>query len=61
VTGNELKKRREAIGINQEGMARELGVALSTYARWEQLKDNEVPNSKMLDLALKTLESTKDK
>ena len=55
MTGHELKARREALGLSQESLARELNVALSTIARWEQLKDEIVPNAGMLRLALEAL------
>lgn len=52
MTGNELKTQREKIGISQEKLAQSLNVSVSTVARWEQLKENEIPNSRMLELAL---------
>lgn len=55
MTGHELKTRRDALGMSQEMLARELNVALSTVARWEQLKDETIPNSGMLRLALEAL------
>ncbi len=55
MTGDELKKHRQKLGYSQEDIARELEVAVSTAARWEQLKDKEIPNSKMLELALSTV------
>lgn len=57
MTGNDLKQRRGGLGLSQEGLARALEVALSTVARWEQLKDELIPNSAMLDLALEALEA----
>ncbi len=56
MSGHELKKRRTKLGLSQEEMARALAVALSTVARWEQLKDEDIPNAGMLQLALETLE-----
>lgn len=55
MTGSELKKRREGLSLSQEKLAQKLDVASSTVARWEQLKDEEIPNSRMLELALKSL------
>lgn len=43
--------------ITQEALARKLEVSLSTIARWEQLRHDEIPNSKLLDLALVALET----
>ncbi len=60
MTGEELKKHRLKLGYSQEELARQLEVAVSTAARWEQLKEKEIPNSKMLELALKTIKQ-KDK
>ena len=57
MTGNDLKGEREGLGLSQERLARELGVALSTVARWEQLKDAEIPNAGMLELALEALKA----
>ena len=60
MTGNELKKRRQNIGLSQEKLGYALGVTGGTVARWEQLKDEEIP-SPLLDLAMKTVESEKEK
>ena len=55
MTGNELKTKREDMKLSQEKLAQKLDVAVSTVARWEQLKGEEIPNSTMLELALKGL------
>jgi len=55
MTGHELKEHRTKLGLSQEELARSLDVALSTVARWEQLKDEEIPNAGMLQLALQSL------
>lgn len=55
MTGNQLKAIRVALNLRQEDLARELKVVVSSVARWEQLKDEEIPNSKMLELALRTV------
>jgi transcriptional regulator with XRE-family HTH domain len=55
MTGHELKERRTKLGLSQEKLARSLDVALSTLARWEQLRDEEIPNAGMLQLALQSL------
>ncbi len=55
MTGNELKKRREKLGLSQEKLGRELNVTGGSVARWEQLKEQEIP-SPMLNLALEALE-----
>lgn len=56
MTGNDLKKRREALGLSQQELALKLNnLAVSTVARWEQLKDKEIEN-KLLEIALKAVE-----
>ena len=57
MTGHGLKERRTKLGLSQEYLARSLDVALSTVARWEQLKDEEIPQSGLLELALNALEA----
>lgn len=57
MTGNDLRVRREKLEVTQEALARSLEVSLSTLSRWEQLRANEIPNSKVLDLALLALET----
>jgi len=59
MTGDDLKRRRIAAGMSQEQLARELEVALSTVARWEQLQGNLIPSSRMIELALESLERKK--
>lgn len=63
MTGNELKARREKLKrrdsnsqMRQEDLARELDVTVATVARWEQLRDETIPNSKILEFALDSLE-----
>jgi len=56
LTGS-VKEKRKALGLRQEDLARELEVVVSSVARWEQLKDGEVPNSKFLELALEALKN----
>jgi transcriptional regulator with XRE-family HTH domain len=55
MTGNELKQERKRLKISQQTLAVTLDLALSTIARWEQLKDENIPNSTILELALKGL------
>ena len=55
MTGNELKQERKRLKISQQTLAVTLDLALSTVARWEQLKDENIPNSTILELALKGL------
>ena len=61
MTGTRLKERREKMGYSQQELARLLDVALSTVARWEQLKDEKIPNSKILELALNQLRQSERK
>jgi transcriptional regulator with XRE-family HTH domain len=55
MTGNDLKDKRGELGYSQGELALALGVALSTVARWEQMKDEDIPGSVMLELALETI------
>lgn len=57
MTGNELKQERKRLKISQQKLAVTLNLALSTVARWEQLKNEAIPNSTILELALKGLKS----
>ena len=57
MTGNELKQERKRLKISQQTLAVTLDLALSTVARWEQLKDEDIPNSTILELALKGLKA----
>jgi DNA-binding transcriptional regulator YiaG len=57
MTGNELKQERKRLKISQQTLAVTLNLALSTVARWEQLKDEDIPNSTILELALKGLKA----
>lgn len=58
MTGKQLKERRGNLKISQQKLSQLLDLSLSTVARWEQLEYEEIPNSKMLELALSSLEST---
>ena len=53
MAGDELRKRREALGMTQEQLAGELGVAANTVARWERGERSIPPH---LSLALKSIE-----
>jgi transcriptional regulator with XRE-family HTH domain len=57
MTGNELKQERKRLKISQQTLAVRLDLALSTVARWEQLKDENIPNSTILELALRGLKA----
>jgi len=55
VTGDELKRRREALGLSLAVLAEKLGVKdRGTIYRWEHGKRRIPP---MLDRALQTIES----
>lgn len=54
--GSELKERRKNLKMSQEKLAQSLGVTSGSVARWEQLKDEDIP-SPMLELAIEGLES----
>ncbi len=59
VTGAELKARREKLELSQTALASKLGTTQNTISRWE-LQTFEIEKSRMLDLALKTLEREKE-
>ncbi len=50
----DLKRRREALGLSQERLARELDVAVMTVSRWER-GVNPIPH--YIALALEALEA----
>ena len=50
----ELRSRRESLGLTQEQLARELDVAVMTVSRWER-GVNPVPH--FIGLALEALEA----
>lgn len=54
MTGPELKERREALGLTQEALARELGLVVSTISRWER-GDRGMPG-KLMDICLDHLD-----
>ncbi len=56
MTGNQLKQSREKLELSQEKLAQALDVSVSTVSRWEQLKEKDIPNSRMLELALGKIE-----
>jgi transcriptional regulator with XRE-family HTH domain len=55
MSGNELRERREKLGLSQSTLAKKLGTTQNTVSRWE-LGTMEIQNPVMLDLALQTLE-----
>lgn len=48
------RQRREALGLTQAALAHLLGVALSTWCRWEHT--GWCPHESLVDLALSELE-----
>lgn len=56
MTGNELKNKRSELGLTQENLASLLNLSVFTVSKWEQTKDQQVPNSRMIELALLGLE-----
>jgi len=57
VDGAELRKRREALGLSQIELARQLGVDNGTVSRWERGELNCHP---LLSLALEAIERRQD-
>lgn len=57
MTGNELKDERERLGYSQVDFAIAIGYSPSTVARWEQMKEEEIPNSRTVELLIKGLEA----
>jgi len=53
MTPNEFRERRRRLGLTQEALARKLGVALTTVARWER---GEHTPPAWLDLAMAAVE-----
>ena len=58
MTGDELRNKREELGMTQEQLAVALGVAPNTVARWERGERNIPP---YLSLALQTVERERGK
>lgn len=59
MVGEEVRKRRKALELNQSELAELLGVTRNTVARWE--RDEVTIPSQMLELALKQLEAEQKK
>lgn len=55
MTGNELKQRRQKLGLTQTDLANLWEVPQSTISRWESGK-HKIEHAKILDEALKNLE-----
>ena len=58
MTGDELREKRQSLGMTQEQLAAELKVAPNTVARWERGERSIPP---YLDLALETIERSLSK
>ena len=50
---DELRRRREALGMTQDDLARELGVKMMTVSRWER---GVYPIPRHIGLALEAIE-----
>ncbi len=56
MTGDQLKEiREEEFDLTQVEFALAIGKSPQTVARWEQLKEDEIPDSRFLELAIKGL------
>ena len=58
MTGDELREKRQSLGMTQEQLAAELKVAANTVARWERGERSIPP---YLDLALESIERSQTK
>ncbi len=56
MTGDELRTRREKLGLTQTDLASKMGTTQITISRWERDK-LRIERPEMLDLALKALEN----
>jgi transcriptional regulator with XRE-family HTH domain len=56
MTGEDLRRRRDALGLSQAKLGEALGVSGNTVARWER---DEMSIPPYLSLALQTLEREK--
>lgn len=54
MTADEVKERRQALGLTQKDLAAQLGVDVTTVARWER---GEIKLNPLLDLAMRHLET----
>ncbi len=60
MTEDELKEIREKeFDLTQVEFALAIGKSPQTVARWEQLKEDEIPDSRFLELAIKGLKVEK--
>ena len=48
--GNSIRQKREKAGISQEAAARQVGVSLVTWGRWER-GEIDVPSSRIPEIA----------
>lgn len=55
---DELKRRRESLGITQARLARELDVDVSAVSRWER---GVFPVPKYIELAIEAIEARRKK
>lgn len=61
MTGTQLKEIRELeFNLTQVELALALGKSPQTIARWEQLKDEDIPDSRFLELAIKGLKAERE-
>lgn len=59
MNGEQLRERREGLGMTQAELARKLGMYQTTISQWEQGRKG-IRHPRMLDLALRALERERD-
>lgn len=55
MTGNELRKHRTHLGLNQTKLSEYWGVSRMTVVGWEGCKDKLVPHPKILKILVEDL------
>lgn len=59
MTGADLRRRRQALGLSQTALAERLGVPQATISRWET-GGHGIDQPTVLDLAIRALETERE-